>query len=100
MSSTAPPSLDVSSIARLARLRVADADLAPLAAELASMLDHARCLDQLDLSSVEPLSHAADLQAALADDVAGGELPREALDAIAPDMDGPFIPVPRVLGGH
>ncbi len=92
-----PPPIDVRKVARLARLRVADADLAPLAAELASILDHAKGLEELDLATVEPLSHAADLEAALAQDVAGGELPHEALEAIAPEMDGPYIRVPKVL---
>lgn len=99
MDANPPPPIDVSKVARLARLSVADADVAPLAAELASILDHAKGLEELDLSGVEPLSHAADLEATLAEDVAGGELPREALERIAPEMDGPFIRVPKVLGG-
>ncbi|UYV11207.1 MAG: Asp-tRNA(Asn)/Glu-tRNA(Gln) amidotransferase subunit GatC [Phycisphaera sp.] len=99
MSPDAPPPVDVRKIARLARLGVAQSDLAPLAAELASILDHAKGLEQLDLTNVEPLSHAADLEATLAEDVPGGELPREALEGIAPSMDGPFIRVPKVLGG-
>ncbi len=74
--------------------------MATIAAELASILDHAKGLQELDLSGVEPLSHAADLEAALAPDIAGGELPRAALEAIAPAMDGPFISVPKVLGGQ
>lgn len=100
MDTTPPPPIDISKIARLARLSVADADLAPLAADLASVLDHARGLEELDLASVEPLSHAADLEAALAEDAAGGELPRDTLERIAPAMDGPYIRVPKVLGGH
>lgn len=92
--------IDVRKTAHLARLRVADADFAPLAAELASILDHARGLEALDLAGVEPLSHAADLEATLAEDTPGGELLREALVAIAPEMDGPYIRVPKVLGGN
>jgi aspartyl-tRNA(Asn)/glutamyl-tRNA(Gln) amidotransferase subunit C len=100
MADAPPPSIDVRKVARLARLGVADEQVAPLAAELASVLDHAKGLGELDLTNVEPLSHAADLEAALAGDIAGGEMPREALEAIAPEMDGPYIRVPKVLGGH
>lgn len=101
MSSDAPPPpIDVRKVARLARLRVAEDQLAPLAAELASILDHAKGLEGLDLTTVEPLSHAADLEAALAEDAPGGELPHEALERIAPSMDGPYISVPKVLGGQ
>jgi aspartyl-tRNA(Asn)/glutamyl-tRNA(Gln) amidotransferase subunit C len=93
-------SIDVRAVARLARLRIEPADEATLSAELASVLEHARGLAQLDLGGIEPLSHAADLEAALAADEAGGELPRAALEGIAPEMDGPYLRVPKVLGGQ
>lgn len=94
-----PPAIDVRKVARLARLEVRNDELEPLAAELASILDHAKGLERLDLAGIEPLSHAADLEAELAEDAAGGELPHEALERIAPEMDGPYIRVPKVLGG-
>ncbi|MEQ8316605.1 MAG: Asp-tRNA(Asn)/Glu-tRNA(Gln) amidotransferase subunit GatC [Phycisphaerales bacterium] len=104
MSSDAPPpaqtTIDVRKVARLARLDVADADVPALTRELASILGHARGLDALDLDGVEPLSHPSDLDAPLAEDVAGGELSRDALEHIAPSMDGSFIEVPKVLGGQ
>lgn len=93
------PDIDIAKVARLARLDIAPSDIGPLTTELASILSHAQDLARLDLAGVEPLSHAADLHAALAEDVAEGELPRTALEAIAPRMDGPFIAVPKVLGG-
>lgn len=93
------PEIDVRKVAQLARLEVAQGDIGPLARELASILGHARDLEKLDLAGVAPLSHAADLEAELARDEASGELPREALESIAPKMDGPFIAVPKVLGG-
>lgn len=91
--------VDVPKVARLARLRLDPAEVATMAAELGSILEHARGLETLDLAKVEPLSHAADLHAALAPDDAGGELPHAALEAMAPAMDGPFVRVPKVLGG-
>lgn len=93
------PEIDVRKVSQLARLKVAEDDIGPLARELASILDHARDLEALDLAGVEPLSHAADLETELAPDRASGELPRGALESIAPKMDGPFIAVPKVLGG-
>lgn len=101
MTSGTPQSeIDVRKIARLARLEVSDADVPALTRELASILGHARGLDALDLDGVEPLSHPSDLDAPLAEDIAGGESPHEALEKIAPSMDGPFIQVPKVLGGQ
>ena len=89
---------DVAKIARLARLEVDQADMGPLTKDLGDILEYARCLDALDLAEVEPLSHAADLEASLADDVPDGELPPGVLDEIAPAMDEGFIRVPKVLG--
>lgn len=101
MSDATPHSeIDVRKVARLARLEVADADVPALTRELASILDHARGLDALDLGGIEPLSHPSDLDAPLAEDVAGDELPLESLEQLAPSMDGPFIKVPKVLGGQ
>lgn len=94
------PDINVAKVARLARLEIEPADIGPLTQELASILSHARDLGTLDLTGVEPLSHAADLHAALAEDLAHGELPRSSLEAIAPRMDGPYIAVPKVLGGE
>ena len=93
------PDIDVRKVARLARLEIDEADIGPMTEQLGSILEHARDLERLDLAGVEPLSHAADLHAPLAEDAPADELPREALEAIAPSMDGPFIAVPKILGG-
>lgn len=101
MSSTEKPTaFDVRRVARLARLDIAHVDVPTLTDELASILDHVRCLDELDLAGIEPLSHPADLDATLAADEVHGELPRDALERLCPAMDGPFIRVPKVLGGQ
>ncbi|MFI4917645.1 MAG: Asp-tRNA(Asn)/Glu-tRNA(Gln) amidotransferase subunit GatC [Phycisphaerales bacterium JB060] len=101
MSSTdGPTPFDVRKLARLARLDIAHMDVPTLTDELASILEHARGLDALDLGGVQPLSHPADLDATLAADEAQGELPHDALERICPAMDGPFIRVPKVLGGQ
>lgn len=91
--------INLQSVARLARLEVDEADIGPLTAALESILGHARQLGELDLSRVEPLAHAADLHTRLAPDEPGGELPQGVLESMAPAMDGPFIEVPKVLGG-
>lgn len=93
------PEVDVARVAKLARLDVSEADIGRLSRELDAVLAYAGKLGSLDLSAVEPLSHAAELECPLADDAPGGELAREHLERIAPSMDGPFIVVPKVLGG-
>lgn len=92
------PAIDLEKVARLARLRIEPVDIGPLTETLTTILHHAQQLGALDLDNVEPLSHAADLEASLADDIAGGQLPPGVLLAMAPSMDGPYIAVPKVLG--
>ncbi|MEO1007616.1 MAG: Asp-tRNA(Asn)/Glu-tRNA(Gln) amidotransferase subunit GatC [Planctomycetota bacterium] len=89
----------VEKLARLSKLEIEPGKAAELAGQLSGICGYAQRLGELDLQGVEPLAHAADLDAPLAEDEAGGELDHAALVRIAPAMDGRFIRVPRVLGG-
>lgn len=91
--------INLEHVARLARLDVEPADIGPLTEALTSILQYAQQLGELDLDNVEPLAHAADLDAVLAPDEVVDGLPKGTLEAMAPSMDGPFISVPKVLGG-
>jgi len=90
--------LDVRKIAHLARLELREDNIGPLTKDLESILDYAKMLNTLELGSVSPLSHAADLDSPLAPDQASGEIAHDDLLRIAPAMDGRFIEVPKVLG--
>ncbi len=96
---TDKPLVNVPKVARLARLSVDPEDAERLADELSSILDYAERLSSLNLDEVEPLAHAADLDAPLAEDRSADELPHEELERNSPAMDGRFIEVPKVLGG-
>jgi len=86
-------------LGRLARLAIADDRAQALADDLARILAYADRLGEVDLSSTAPLAHALDQDAPLADDVPAGELAPDALARLAPAMDGPFLRVPKVVGG-
>ena len=45
------------------------------------------------------MAHALPLHNVLRDDVVGPSLPREKVLENAPDTDGPFFKVPKVIGG-
>jgi aspartyl-tRNA(Asn)/glutamyl-tRNA(Gln) amidotransferase subunit C len=51
------------------------------------------------MSGVEPMAHAVPLQNVLRDDVAEKSLPLEEVLKNAPDTDGPFFKVPKIIGG-
>jgi aspartyl-tRNA(Asn)/glutamyl-tRNA(Gln) amidotransferase subunit C len=53
----------------------------------------------VNVEGVEPMAHAAPLHNVLRDDVAEPGLPRDAALRNAPETDGPFFKVPKVIGG-
>ena len=85
-------------VARLARIEVAEERVPALARELATILSYFDKLNELDTSGVEPLTRAVDLHSVLAADEPRPCLTTEEALAAAPDRDGSFFKVPKVLG--
>jgi len=84
-------------IAKLARIRVDDAEVAVLAAELNGILGYVAQLDEVDVRGVEPLSGGAQMAMRLRDDVVtDGEIAEKIL-ANAPERSGEFFAVPKVV---
>ena len=84
-------------VARLARLRLTEAEVERMTGELSSVLDHIEKIGELDdLDGVQPTSHVVALENALREDEPRPSLPREAALAAAPDAaEGGFrVPSP------
>jgi len=83
-------------VAKLARLRLSDAEVERMTGELSNILEHVERMDELDLDGVEPTSHVVELQNVLRDDVPRPSLPRERALQGAPDPadDGFRVPSP------
>ncbi|HZW05995.1 MAG TPA: Asp-tRNA(Asn)/Glu-tRNA(Gln) amidotransferase subunit GatC [Phycisphaerales bacterium] len=90
----------VRKVAGLAKLELADAEVERLRGELGAILSYAQRLQVVNLDGVEPLATPLELTGPMDDDApfAGYALTPEALHAMAPATDGPFIKVPKVLG--
>ena len=86
-------------VARLARLALNDDELERFGAQLESILGYVAKIDQADVTGVEPMAHAANLKNVLRDDVVEPALPAERVLQNAPETDGPFFKVPKVIGG-
>lgn len=84
-------------VARLARLRLSDEEVATMAAELSSILGHIETISALDLEGVEPTTHVVEVANALRCDEPAPSLEREAVLAAAPaTQDGGFlVPSPQ-----
>jgi aspartyl-tRNA(Asn)/glutamyl-tRNA(Gln) amidotransferase subunit C len=81
-------------VARLARLRLSDEEVARMQRELSTILDHIEKLNELDLEGVEPTSHVVELENVLREDVPRPSLPREKALEQAPDAAGGGFRVP------
>jgi aspartyl-tRNA(Asn)/glutamyl-tRNA(Gln) amidotransferase subunit C len=84
-------------IARLARLSLPDAELDTVAAELARVID---LFDELAAANVEnlaPLAHPLDVTVTLRDDVATEPDRSAELLALAPESQGGYYLVPKVI---
>jgi len=68
---------EVRHVARLARLDLADAEIMSFQGELNALLGHFSDLQGIDVSGIEPQSHAVALHNVWAEDIAGPTLPRE-----------------------
>ena len=90
---------DVADVAKLARLSMEGADLNRIAGQLESILGYVNKINSVDLSKVEPLAHALPVHNVLRADVAQDALPLEKVLHNAPETDGPFFKVPKVIGG-
>jgi aspartyl-tRNA(Asn)/glutamyl-tRNA(Gln) amidotransferase subunit C len=90
---------EVRRIAALARLRLSPEEERTFAGQLSAILEHVELLKELDVSSVEPMTHAlaAGEAAALREDEVHASLaPADAL-ANAPAREGTFFKVPRII---
>jgi aspartyl-tRNA(Asn)/glutamyl-tRNA(Gln) amidotransferase subunit C len=83
-------------VAKLARLKLSDAEVERMTGELSNILEHVERMDELDLDGVEPTSHVVELQNVLRDDVPRESLPRARALEGAPDAadEGFRVPSP------
>jgi aspartyl-tRNA(Asn)/glutamyl-tRNA(Gln) amidotransferase subunit C len=92
-------SLDqVRHVARLARLRLSDAELEIYRAQLAEVLAHLDTIAELDVSGVEPMAHPLDITNRLDNDEPRPSMPLDDLHRNAPAVENRFLAVPKVLG--
>jgi aspartyl-tRNA(Asn)/glutamyl-tRNA(Gln) amidotransferase subunit C len=89
---------EVAHVARLARLELTDQELARYTEQLASMLDHFRDIDALELDDVVPMLQPLPLENVFRDDVVGPTLDRDEVLAAAPASESGRFRVPPILG--
>ena len=90
---------EVRHVAKLARLALDEGKLRQLTPQLESILHYVDKVRQADVTGVEPMAHALPLSNVLREDVVEPSLPIEKVLQNAPETDGRFFKVPKILGG-
>ena len=87
----------VAHIASLARIRLAEAELEPLANELSHILDWVEQLTEVETSGVPPMASAAAARLPMRDDAVTDGGCRDAILGNAPRAARGFFTVPKVV---
>jgi aspartyl-tRNA(Asn)/glutamyl-tRNA(Gln) amidotransferase subunit C len=88
---------EVAKVARLARLDLTPEKIAQYAGQLDGILGYMDKLSELDTSSVDPMYTPVDHVSVMREDVARKDYAREDILRNAPETDGSFFIVPRIV---
>jgi aspartyl-tRNA(Asn)/glutamyl-tRNA(Gln) amidotransferase subunit C len=95
--------IDVEKIADLARLELTAQETDLFTEQLGSIIGYVEKLNELDTTDVPPMSHCApgggDAEYAKRDDKVRPSLGQKLAVENAPDSEGGYFKVPRVIGG-
>jgi len=92
------PIEEVRQIARLAKLSFSESEEEILSQDMGRILDHVSTLNQVDTSSVGPMTHVHNPTHVLRADAVEERLSHEDAFSNAPDSDGKYFRVPKVIG--
>ena len=87
----------VARIATLARIKVPESDLEPLAGELSKILAWIEQLNEVDVTGVEPMTSVAHLKTPMRADAVNDGGDRDAILKNAPQETRGFFTVPKVV---
>ncbi|MBC22835.1 MAG: Asp-tRNA(Asn)/Glu-tRNA(Gln) amidotransferase GatCAB subunit C [Phycisphaerae bacterium] len=84
-------------VAKLSRLELDPGKVSEYSRQLGLILKHIAKLNELDVDGVEPMAHPLPLTNRLADDIPSAPMPVEDLLMNAPEVEGAYLAVPKVL---
>lgn len=89
---------EVRYIAKLARLEFTKEEEDILAKDLSKVLDYMAKLNEVDTTDVPPMTHVLDLAGVTRPDQTESRITQEDALRNAPESDGTFFRVPKVIG--
>ena len=90
----------VRTVAKLARLDLTEVEVAEFSTELSAILEYIEKLNELDTDSVEPLAHCLPIHNVFRDDSVKSSLEVEDVLKNAPEREGEFFKVPKILDSN
>lgn len=90
-------SKQVRKVAKLSRLQLSEQEVKEFAGQLSAILEYIEKLNELDTTNVEPLAHCLPISNVFRSDEIKESLGTEKTLANAPQKDGDFFKVPKIL---
>ncbi len=90
--------IDVAYVAKLARLALSSDEVERFGAQLGALLEHVQTLQKLPTADVAATAQVIPSVNVMRDDVARPSLPRDVVLEAAPQRQGSYFRVPRILG--
>jgi aspartyl-tRNA(Asn)/glutamyl-tRNA(Gln) amidotransferase subunit C len=91
------PTIDIRYVAKLARIALTEEEVATYGAQLENLLSHVAALERLPTAEVPPTAQVIPASNAEREDALRPSLPREVVLHAAPQAQGPYFRVPRIL---
>lgn len=88
---------EISKIALLSRLKLDASRLELFSGQFNAILDHMADLNRVDTAAVEPMYSPSEHGTVFREDVVRKDCSREAILSNAPDSDGRFFRVPKII---
>ncbi len=89
--------LDIRYVAKLARIALTDDEVQRFGAELSDLLTHVNAISQLDTARIDATAQVVTSRNVNRPDECGQCLPRDLVLAAAPQTEGPYLRVPRII---
>jgi aspartyl-tRNA(Asn)/glutamyl-tRNA(Gln) amidotransferase subunit C len=87
----------VRKVAKLARLELTEQEVKLFTTQLEAILEYFEKMNELDTQQVEPLAHSLPIANCFREDVIKPSIGEEKALANAPERDGNFFKVPKIL---
>ena len=87
----------VRKVAKLARLDLTEQEIGEFTDQLISILGYVEKMNELDTAEVQPLAHCLEVSNVFREDVVKESLGTDKTLANAPERDGEFFKVPKIL---